>query len=113
MPVRDFGLTLPQAGWYEDPTADPTMLVLSTAGDEAAHWLQAGQAMQRVLLVATVHDLVVTPMSQPLEIPALRELVTTRASGLWAQVVLQVGYGQATAATGRRPLTDMLMAPPS
>jgi hypothetical protein len=86
--------------------------VLSTAGDEAAHWLQAGQAMQRVLLVATVHDLVATPMSQPLEIPALRELVTTRASGLWAQVVLQVGYGQATAATGRRPLTDMLMAPP-
>jgi hypothetical protein len=49
----------------------PTFVVLSTDADTAEHWLRAGQALQRVLLAATVHGLAATPMSQPLEVPAL------------------------------------------
>jgi nitroreductase len=113
MPLRDFGLTQPQLHRRQERFEPyPTILVLSTAGDAANQWLRAGQALQRVLLVATVHGLAATPMSQPLEIPALRQLFTARDSGRWAQVILRVGYGQPTAATPRRSLTEVMMGPP-
>jgi hypothetical protein len=84
--------------------------VLSTSGDGAEQWVRAGQALQRVLLVATHHGLAATPMSQPLEIPTLRELLTDVGTGRWAQVILRIGYGQPTAATPRRPLDEVLVA---
>jgi nitroreductase len=112
LPLRDFGVTEPElhrAGEGSEPY--PTIVVLSTDGDAADRWLQAGQAMQRVLLVATVHGLAATPMSQPLEIPALRELATDTSAGRWAQVILRLGYAQPpTTRTSRRPLTDVLLA---
>jgi hypothetical protein len=79
--------------------------------DTADQWVRAGQALQRVLLIATVHGLAATPMSQPLEIPTLRELITDTGTRRWAQVILRVGYGQSAAATPRRPLTEVLMPP--
>jgi nitroreductase len=113
MPLRDFGLTMPEPRrHHEELEPYPTVLVLSTAGDEPDHWLRAGQAMQRVLLVATVHGLVATPTSRPLELPELRDLITARGSGMRAQLVLRVGYGQPAAASGRRPLADLLVAAP-
>jgi hypothetical protein len=112
LPLRDYGLTQPQLQRRDEPFEPyPTILVLSTNGDTADAWVRAGQALQRVLLVATVHDLATTPMSQPLEIPALRELVTDTRTGRWAQVILRVGYGQPTAVTPRRPLNEVLIAP--
>jgi hypothetical protein len=51
-------------------------------------------------------------MSQPLEIPALRDLVTDTAAGRWAQVILRLGYAQPTTPTPRRPLTEVLLAGP-
>jgi nitroreductase len=112
MPLRDFGLTQPQLHRrYEQFEPYPTILVLSTNGDSADQWLRAGQALQRVLLVATIHGLAATPMSQPLEIPTLRELFTATGTDRWAQVILRAGYGQPTAATPRRPLAEVLMTP--
>jgi hypothetical protein len=64
-----------------------------------------------VLLVATVRGLAATPMSQPLENPALRELVTDTASGRW-QVILRLGYAPPTTPSPRRPLADVLLARP-
>jgi nitroreductase len=111
LPLRDFGLTQPQlhrASERFEPY--PTIVVLSTDdGDCAEQWLRTGQALQRVLLGATVHGLAATPMSQPLEIPALRELVTDTATGRWAQVILRLGYAQPTTPTPRRPLAEVLM----
>jgi hypothetical protein len=52
----------------------PTILVLATDGDSPDDWLHAGQALQRVLLTATWLNLATTPISQPVDIPALREL---------------------------------------
>src|SRR6266511_3826399 len=103
LPLRDYGLTQPQLQRRDEPFEPyPTILVLFTNGDTPDQWVRAGQALQRVLLLATVHGLAATPMSQPLEIPALRELVTDTRTGRWAQVILRVGYGQATAVTPPR-----------
>jgi len=111
LPLRDFGLTQPQLRQRDERFEPyPTILVLSTSGDGAEQWVRAGQALQRVLLVATHHGLAATPMSQPLEIPTLRELLTDVGTGRWAQVILRIGYGQPTAATPRRPLDEVLIA---
>jgi nitroreductase len=114
LPLRDFGLTQPQLRRSSERFEPyPTLVVLCTNGDSAEHWLRAGQAMQRVLLVATGHGLAATPMSQPLEIPALRESVTDTVTGWCAQVILRVGYGQPTTPTPRRPVAEVLLAEPA
>jgi nitroreductase len=111
LPMRDFGLTQP---WLHRPVEAfepyPTIVVLSTDGDTTADWLRAGQALQRVLLVATEERLSATPLSQPLEIAELRELLTDTATGRWAQMILRLGYGQPAAPVPRRPLADVLEA---
>ena len=112
LPLRDLGLTQPRPHRGDEQFEPyPTILVLSTAGDTVEQWVRAGQALQRLLLVATVHGLAATPMSQPLEIPDLRELLTDTGTGRWAQLVLRAGYGPPVAPTPRRPLTDVLLEP--
>ncbi len=112
LPLRDFGLTRPtelrRSAHFE---ARPTLVVLSTAGDTPEQWLRAGQALERVLLTATVRGLATTPMSQPMEVPRLRELLAAADSGKAPQVVLRIGYGPASAASPRRPLADALRLP--
>ncbi|WFE29753.1 nitroreductase family protein [Solwaraspora sp. WMMD791] len=110
LPMRDFGLVTPR--WNrpaERFEPFPTILVLSTDGDTPRHWVAAGQALQRVLLLATVHHLATTPISQPLEIPAIRELLADRRRGKVAQLIVRVGYGPPAAATPRRPVAQMLV----
>jgi nitroreductase len=111
LPLRDFGLTQPQLRRPVEPFEPyPTIAVLATPGDTAERWVAGGQALQRVLLTATLRGLAATPMSQPLEIPALRELVTDTASGQWAQVILRLGYAPPTTPTPRRPLAEVMLA---
>jgi nitroreductase len=110
LPLRDFGLTQPQLRRpVEEFEPHPTILVLSTNGDSKEQWVRSGQALQRVLLMVTVHHLAATPMSQPLEMPALRELVTDTLADRWAQVILRLGYATPTASSPRRPLSDVLL----
>ena len=47
-------------------------------------------------------------MTQPLEIPHLRELLTEPGSGLVPQAILRFGYGPASAPTPRRPLEEVV-----
>jgi nitroreductase len=107
LPLRDFGLTRP-----DDPRrrahfeAHPTLVLLSTKADTPQQWLRAGQALERVLLTATVRGLATTPLTQPLELPRLRKLLTD-GTGV-PQVILRIGYGPATAASPRRPLSDVV-----
>lgn len=111
LPLRDFGLMQPQLHRHADASVPyPTIVVLSTDGDTVEDWLRAGQALQRILLVATVHGLAATPMSQPLENPALRELLSDGPAGRWPQVVLRLGYAAPTTPTGRRPLAEVVSA---
>ncbi len=110
LPLRDFGLTRPteprRAAHFE---ARPTLVVLSTAGDSPDQWLRAGQALERVLLTATVRGLSATPLSQPLELPQLRDLLTDPTDGTCPQVILRLGYGPLSAASPRRPLSEVLV----
>ncbi|MEV4703987.1 Acg family FMN-binding oxidoreductase [Actinoplanes sp. NPDC049316] len=110
LPVRDF--RPPHA--EHDLTAvafeaHPTIALLTTPGDTEDDWIMAGQALQRVLLTATTLGVSAMPMSQPIELPAARSLLTGRRTGERAQMVLRLGYGRPVPATPRRPVTDVLV----
>ncbi|MFG1609746.1 Acg family FMN-binding oxidoreductase [Actinoplanes sp. NPDC049265] len=112
LPIRDFGLLQPQMRRASETfEPHPTIAVLSTVDDAPADWVTAGQALQRVLLTATWLNLATTPISQPVEIPVIRRLLTDQDAGRWAQIVLRLGYGR-PAATPRRPVADVLLAGP-
>jgi nitroreductase len=109
VPLRDFALTGPQPH-RRDATfeAHPTVLVLRTAADGPRDWVRAGQAMERVLLTATVRGVATTPMTQALEVPEIRRLLTDPDRRRYPQLILRVGYGRPAAFTPRRPLADVL-----
>jgi nitroreductase len=114
LPMRDFGLVHPQPRRRAEAFEPyPTIVVLTTPGDGPADWVRAGQALQRVLLTATRRHLATTPISQPVEIPAIREALSNARAGRWAQMVIRLGYGAPAAATPRRPLTQILPEPPA
>jgi nitroreductase len=67
-----------------------TVMVITTTGDEQTDWLAAGQALQRVLLRASVEGLSAALHTQALEIPELREFMRTRLfRGAHPQVLLR------------------------
>jgi nitroreductase len=112
LPLRDFTVAQP---WHEHATArfepHPWIAILTTAGDEPAHWLRAGQALQRVLLTATVRGVAAQPITQPLEVPELRPLVSDTRTGHHAQAILRLGYrppDTPAAPTPRRSPADVL-----
>jgi hypothetical protein len=111
MPIRDLGLVHPGANRQRTHfESKPTITVLYTNGDTAHEWLQAGQALQRVLLTATVHGLSATPLTQPLEIPELRDRLNDPRDGrIVPQIVLRLGYGPPAPPSRRRPLNDVLV----
>jgi nitroreductase len=89
---------------------DPTLAILTTKRDGPLDWLVAGQALERVLLVATVEGLVSTFANQPLEAPSLRWLVREPTQPIgFPQMILRIGYAPAAPATPRRPLADVMV----
>ncbi len=91
---------------------DPTLAVLTTSRDDRAAWLAGGQALQRVLLVATVEGLVATYANQPLEAPGLRWLVRDPDQPIgFPQMLFRIGYAPAAPATPRRPVEDVIVEP--
>jgi nitroreductase len=113
MPVRDFGLVnAPAVNRSEPFEAYPTIVILTTGGDRPHDWVAAGQALQRVLLVATRAHLATTPISQPVEVPAIREMLAGPGSAPYAQMIIRVGYGEPAPATPRRPLAEILRESP-
>lgn len=112
VPIRDFGELSgsPRQGARFEPY--PTIVVLATAGDRPPDWIRAGQALQRVLLAATWKGLAATPISQPVEVPAVRRRLLEPSTGLSVQMVLRIGYGTTTGATPRRRLAEVLLSRP-
>jgi nitroreductase len=105
---RDFGGRTRAPG--RDFERDPLVAVLGSMGDSRRDDLVAGQALQRVLLTATRAGLVTSLMSQPTDVPAIREdlRVALRRYGS-PQILLRAGYGTPGPATPRRPLADVLV----
>ncbi len=112
-PVRDLGYAAPAVG---RPSASfeeqPQLAVLSTARDEPADWLRAGQALQRVLLAATRNGVVTSFLYQPIE---LRD-IDRPGTGWWPwpecpQIIIRFGYGPPGSQSPRRDAGAMIDQP--
>ena len=93
----------------KDFEPNPLIVVIGSFHDQPLARLQAGQAMQRVLLTATAHGLAASFLSHVVEVPQTRlQLRIMIGGGLWPQTVLRIGYGSPVAATPRRDVDDVL-----
>ena len=91
----------------KDFESDPLVAVIGSFDDLPLAQLRAGQAMQRVLLTATVEGLSASFLSQVVEVPQTRrQLRTLIGGGLWPQTVLRLGYGPSAPASRRRSTSD-------
>ncbi|MFC8419825.1 Acg family FMN-binding oxidoreductase [Streptomyces sp. NPDC057236] len=109
-PMRDFAGGRPVPGRAAaEFEHQPHLALLSTARDRPEDWLRAGQAMERVLLLATLEGLSSSFVTQALMWPdlrrALRDPVTDTG---YVQMILRLGYGPPGPATPRHPMRDVL-----
>jgi nitroreductase len=110
LPLRDFDLAHATDRRVARFETDPTIAVLYTAGDGMRDWLGAGQALERVLLTATVYGLASTPMTQAIEVPRLRQLLDAPEELSTVQSIVRLGYAGRGPQTPRRPLADVLVS---
>jgi nitroreductase len=90
----------------------PTLAVLSTVHDHPVDWVRAGQALERILLDATLSGVSASFLNQPLEHHDLRWLVRSPLSGVGhTHMLLRLGYGEPVPPTPRRPLHEVRRAP--
>ena len=83
--------------------------LLTTAADRPLDWVNAGQALQRILLTASACGAAVALHSQPLELPLLREFIRTQLSdGAYPHLVLRIGLVIQVAVSVRRDSGDVL-----
>jgi nitroreductase len=108
LPRRDFGG--PQLPAHRNYERDPLLAVLSAGGDWPTDQIQAGQALQRVLLTATDLGLAASMFSQPIEVPQVRDELR-RAVGRQAspQMLLRLGYATRSHPSPRRPATEVIV----
>jgi nitroreductase len=87
----------------------PTVAVLSTLLDAPSDWVRAGQALERMLLVATSFGLASSFLNQALEHVDLRWLVRSPMTGYGhSQMLMRIGYGPEVPPTPRRPLSEVV-----
>ncbi len=111
-PVRDFAVERSdrrrEAARFEERS---DLAVLTTRHDTVADWVVAGQALQRVLLVATAHGVSSSLLSQAMEHKELRWLGRDPLGGwMEAQTMVRFGYGPEAPPTPRRPLAEFVLA---
>jgi len=101
----------PQRHPGKDYESDPLVVVLCSFYDGPLGDLQAGQAMQRVLLTATTHGLSASFLSQPVEVRRVREELRRSLGGmLIPQTVLRLGFGAPVPPTPRRSVSELLLS---
>lgn len=108
--VRDFtGGTARTRVPGRDAEDEPLLAVLIPHVTGPAAEVRAGEAMQRVLLTATVDGLAVSFLSQLVEVPDVREELRRLVGTAHPPVaVLRIGRGWPTTRTPRRPLADLI-----
>ena len=114
-PGRDFarghGWGLPPLSSATSHRAAGVAGLLTTAADRPADWVNAGQALQRILLTAATCGAAVALHSQPLELPWLREFIRIRLSDqAYPHLVLRIGMVTQVAVSMRRDPGDVLFA---
>ncbi len=112
-PGRDFarghGWGLPPLTLATAHRAAGVASLLTTAADRPADWVHTGQALQRILLTASVCGAAVALHSQPTELPLLREFIRTQLSDdAYPHLVLRIGLVTQIASSVRRDPEDVL-----
>lgn len=88
----------------------PLLACLGTARDTPLEWLNAGQALQRALLVATAHGFHASFLNQPIEAVQLRSALGALAGHKgYPQILLRIGCGSPVKHTPRRPIEEVLV----
>ncbi|MEU5264397.1 hypothetical protein [Amycolatopsis sp. NPDC021455] len=91
------------------PDELPLLVLLGSFEDGPVDRLRAGQALQRVLLTATLADLDVAFRSAPVELAsARRELRELAGGAVWPQALLELGKGRPMSRTPRHAVEDLL-----
>jgi hypothetical protein len=108
LPGRAFAGPIPRPA--EPPDVEhPTVVLLSSAADTPADWVQAGRALSALLLKATQIGLLAQPFGQVIDLPASRAGLA-HALGIVGvpQMLLRLGHGTSHPVTPRRPVADVL-----
>ncbi|MET9230101.1 nitroreductase family protein [Lentzea sp. NPDC003310] len=94
----------------KDYESDPLVVVLCSFYDGPLGEMQAGQAMQRILLTATTRGLSASFLSQPVEVRQVRDQLRRSLGGMLVpQTVLRLGFSTPVPATPRRPVAELLV----
>ncbi len=112
LPQRDFDLGRGLGLITTGGPAAPVTAVLATRGDRRRDWLQAGQALHRLLLHAATEWVFASLNSQPLEEPGTRGVIggfLTQPAA--AQMLMELGVSRVTYPTARRPPADLAETP--
>jgi hypothetical protein len=89
--------------------SSPLLAVLATPDDRPHDWLAAGQALQRLLLVASRHGIQASYLNQPIQVAPLRPRLQSLAGGGAPQIFLRLGYAaKALAPTPRRAPEEVM-----
>ena len=87
----------------------PLLAVLGTDGDQARDWLLAGQALERVLLVACQNGLQASYLNQPIQVASLRPKLQDLVGAGFPQILLRLGYpAEELPASPRRAVEDVI-----
>lgn len=109
MVIRTFDVGHGVAASHEQlARGSPMLVVLSTRLDTQEAWLATGQALERLLLVATERGFSASYLNQPIEVAELRaRLAHDLKTAPYPQLVLRIGRGPDISPSPRRPLSDV------
>ena len=109
LPARDFDLGRGIGALAIEESTAGVIAVLTTERDLQVDWLQAGQALERVLITAAEHWAFAALHSQVTEVDNLRaELRREMCVSGYPQIVLRFGYASDSVPTPRRPAVAVL-----
>lgn len=110
---RDFaagrGWGLPSSSPISPARFSGLVCLLTTPADAPVAWVNAGQALQRILLRSATSGVAAALHSQPLEVDWLREVIRAQlGDGSYPQLLLRLGIVIQNAVSHRRPLESVL-----
>lgn len=111
VPIRDFDST--GAGWLPTDTRsshNQCLLLLGTDGDRPEYWLRAGEALEHIWLEIARHGFVMSPLTQVVEVPAVRAALRTELRlSMHPHILMRVGRAAPTAGVSRRRIADLMV----
>ena len=107
MRAFDLGRRISEKDWAIAASA-PALMLLGTEDDFSSDWLRAGQAVEKLLLLACTHGISASFFNQPLQVAELRPQVrAVLVETGYPQLLFRLGYGSEIQPTPRRSLRDV------